>query len=308
MILTFTIGMESGERLDLILAELMDGVSRSYIQKLFEKERIKVNGTLVNKKYKANSGDMVEVDFPEEKPYKPEPKEIPLDITYEDEDLIVIDKPRGLVVHPAQGHDDDTLVNGIMYHLGGEFSKDLTEHCDVMRPGVVHRIDKDTSGLIVFAKSVEAFNGLSAQFKDHSITRCYTALTHNGFSEDDGTVDEPIGRDSVNRLERKVDGVEARRAVTHYKVIERIGNYTLIEARLETGRTHQIRVHMAYIGNPVVGDPLYGPKRDRLGAKGQILHAGKLGFIHPVRDEYMEFESPLPEYFINIVSKAKRLI
>lgn len=307
MILEFIIGEESGERLDVILTELIEGASRSYIQKLFDEGKITLNGNSCVKKTKANPGDVVKVDFPEERDDRPCPKDIPLNIVYEDQDLIVVDKPRDLVVHPAQGHYDDTLVNGILFHLGGEMDKELTEACHISRPGIVHRIDKDTSGLLVVSKSLRAFSKLSQDFRTHSITRCYNAVTYNGFGQDDGTVDAAIGRDPGNRLRRKVNGIEPRPAITHYHVIERMGNFTHIEARLETGRTHQIRVHMAYIGNPVVGDLLYGPKKDRLGAKGQVLHAGKLGFNHPVTGEYMEFNSPLPEYFNKILDKARQL-
>ena len=306
MILDFTIGQEAGRRLDAILAELIEEASRSYIQKLFDAGKIVVNGVAVKKNYKAEFGDTVSVDFPEEKEEAPAATEIPIDICYEDDDVIVVNKERGMVVHPSQGHKDDTLVNAILYHLGGAMDANLVAKCDRERPGIVHRIDKDTSGLLVIAKSLRAYESLSEQFREHSITRVYTALTYNGFSDDEGTIDVHIGRDPINRLKRKADGVESRHAVTHYKVIERIGNYTLIEARLETGRTHQIRVHMAYIGNPVVGDPLYGPRKDRLKAEGQVLHAGKLGFNHPADGRYMEFEAPLPEYFINVLEKARR--
>ena len=308
MILEFTIGQEAGERLDVILAELIEDASRSYIQKLFESGKILVNKAPAKKNYKAEEGDVVFVDFPEEKDEAPIPSDIPLDIYHEDDDLIVVNKPRGMVVHPAQGHKDDTLVNAILYHVGGTMDADLTDVCEKDRPGIVHRIDKDTSGLLVIAKSVRAYESLSMQFREHTITRVYTALTYNGFKEDEGTVDVPIGRDPINRLKRKADGIEARHAVTHYRVLERIGKYTLIEARLETGRTHQIRVHMAYLGNHVVGDPLYGPKKDRLKAEGQILHAGKLGFMHPDGSGYIEFDVPLPDYFLGVIEKAKRQV
>ena len=308
MILEFTIEREAGERLDVILASLIEDASRSYIQKLFDAERILVNSSCVKKNYKAEKGDVVSVDFPEEKEEPLMPSEIPLEIYHEDDDIIVVNKTRGMVVHPARGHQDDTLVNALLYHFGGEFDSELASKCDAERPGIVHRIDKDTSGLLVVAKTLRAFEGLSEQFRDHSITRVYTALTYNGFKDEEGTIDVPIGRDPGNRLKRKAKGIECRNAVTHYKVIERIGNYTLIEARLETGRTHQIRVHMAYMGNPVVGDPLYGPRHDRLKGEGQILHAGRLGFLHPDGSGYIEFNSPLPEYFLNTLEKARRQI
>ena len=306
MILEFTIEKEAGERLDVILSELIEDASRSYIQKLFEADKILVNGSTAKKNRKAEEGDVIVVDFPEEKEDAPTPSDIPLDIYYEDGDIIVVNKARGMVVHPAQGHKDDTLVNAILYHVGGKLDDDLIERCEKDRPGIVHRIDKDTSGLLVVAKTLRAFESLSDQFRDHSITRVYTALTYNGFKDDEGTIDVPIGRDPRNRLRRKALGLEAREAITHYKVIERIGNYTLIEAHLETGRTHQIRVHMAYIGNPVVGDPLYGPRKDRLKAEGQVLHAGKLGFMHPDGRGYIEFEAPMPEYFKSVLEKARR--
>ena len=306
MIYEFTIAEEAGERIDIILTGLISDASRSYIQKLFETNKILINGFPAKKNYKAEEGDFVFVDFPEEKVEAPKPVELPIDVFYEDEDLLVVNKERGMVVHPAEGHKDDTLVNAVLYHLGGSMAQDLTERCALERPGIVHRIDKDTSGLLVVAKSLRAYESLAEQFKEHSITRCYKALTYNGFKTDEGTVDLPIGRDPKNRLRRSVNGIDARPAITHYQVIEKFGNYTLVEARLETGRTHQIRVHMSYIGNPVVGDPLYGPKKDRLKADGQILHAGKLGFMHPGGKGYMEFEAPLPEYFTNIVNRVRK--
>ena len=301
----FTIEEEqSGIRLDSILAELMEEVSRSFIQKLFESERIFLNGQILkSKKYLAKTGDQVKVLMPPEESQIPAAEDIPLDIVYEDEDCLVIDKPKGLVVHPAPGAKSGTLVNGLLNYLGEDFRKAMEEVCDLSRPGIVHRIDKDTTGLLVIAKTPESFLSLGKQFRDHSITRIYTALVYNNFNEDEGTVDLPIGRGRKNRLKREVNGLEPRDAVTHYKVIERFGNYTLIEARLETGRTHQIRVHMSHIGHPVVGDPVYGPRANSLKADGQMLHAGTLGFNTP-GGSYLEFQSPLPESFLKILRKV----
>lgn len=308
MILEFTIKDEAGERLDVILAELISDASRSYIQKLFDKEKVLANGVHVKKNYKASSGDLVSIDLPEEESLEPLPSDIPIEICYEDEDIIVVNKSRGMVVHPATGHKDDTLVNAILFHLEGKVDPELKSICAMERPGIVHRIDKDTSGLLVIAKTARAFRSLSEQFKNHSITRCYTAITINGFKEDEGVIDLPIGRDPGNRLRRKVNGLDARPAITHFRVLERIGNYTLVEAQLETGRTHQIRVHMSYRGNPVLGDPLYGPKKDKLKADGQILHAGKLGFAHPDDGRYIEFNCDLPDYFTGMLTKVRKQV
>ena len=312
MVFDFTITEEmENQRLDLLLSELIEGVSRSYIQKLFENSKIHVNGEICSsKKYSPKAGDEITVEVEDDRTpvYKksPKPKDMNLKIIFEDDNYMVIDKPRDMVVHPAPGNQEDTLVNGLVFHLGDGFLKEMEGVCDVERPGIVHRIDKDTSGLLVVAKTREAFESLSKQFHAHTITRKYTALVYNNFNEDSGTVDLPIGRDPSNRLKKKVNGLESRHAVTHYTVLKRMGNYTLIEAQLETGRTHQIRVHMAHIGHPVVGDPVYGPRKDNLGAKGQMLHAGVLGFLD-LEDKYREFSSDLPDYFLNILGKAEKL-
>lgn len=293
---------QKGTRIDLVLSLLLPEISRSFIQKLFERELVRVDGTLCrSKKYKVQDGQLVEICLPEPEILSVEPEDIPLDIVYEDDDVLVVNKPRGMVVHPAAGNYNGTLVNAIMFHCGDR----LSSINGVIRPGIVHRIDKDTSGLLMIAKNDMAHESLSKQLADHSITRRYQALVYDNIREDTGTVDAPIGRDPKNRLRQAVtDAGHGRHAVTHYRVLERMGRYTLIEARLETGRTHQIRVHMAYIHHPLVGDPVYGPRRD-VSADGQLLHAKILGFVHPRTGEYMEFDSQLPDYFTEKLEKLR---
>ena len=289
---------EAGKRIDSVLAGKLEDVSRSFIQKLFDENAIFVNDEICGiKKYKVKAGDCIGVELPEPKELKVEAENIPIDIVYEDDDLLVVNKERGMVVHPAPGNYTGTLVNALMYHCGDRLSSINA----VIRPGIVHRIDKDTSGLLVVAKNDKAHESLSAQLAEHSITRKYQALVYNNFANDEGTVDKPIGRDPKNRFKRAVTSVGSKRAVTHYRVLKRYGRYTLIEAQLETGRTHQIRVHMAYIKHPLVGDPLYGPSNGKFRADGQLLHAKVLGFMHPTSGEYMEFDSELPQYFTKIL-------
>ena len=295
-----------GTRLDLVLSAGLEDYSRSFIQKLFEKGGVSVNGKpCTSKKYKCAAGDLVEIVIPEPERLEAAAEDIPIDIVYEDAHLLVVDKPAGMVVHPAPGNYSGTLVNALMYHCGDQ----LSSINGVIRPGIVHRIDKDTSGLLVVAKTDRAHAGLAAQLEEHSINRIYKAIVLDNIKEDEGTVDAAIGRDPKNRLRNAVlkegmPGFEsARRAVTHYKVLERFGRYTLVEAKLETGRTHQIRVHMGYIRHPLLGDELYGPAKNKAGAKRQMLHAGVLGFVHPVTETYMEFESPLPEDFTKVLHK-----
>ena len=289
---------EAGKRIDSVLAGKLEDVSRSFIQKLFDENAIFVNDEICGiKKYKVKAGDCIGVELPEPKELKVEAENIPIDIVYEDDDLLVVNKERGMVVHPAPGNYTGTLVNALMYHCGDR----LSSINGVIRPGIVHRIDKDTSGLLVVAKNDKAHESLSAQLAEHSITRKYQALVNNNFANDEGTVDKPIGRDPKNRFKRAVTSVGSKRAVTHYRVLKRYGRYTLIEAQLETGRTHQIRVHMAYIKHPLVGDPLYGPSNGKFRADGQLLHAKVLGFMHPTSGEYMEFDSELPQYFTKIL-------
>ena len=256
----------------------------------------------LSKKAKVKSGDSIEIDYPEPETLNVEPQDIPIEIVYEDDDVIVVEKPRGMVVHPSPGNFDGTLVNALMYHCGDT----LSSINGTIRPGIVHRIDKDTSGLLMIAKNNIAHESLAAQLKEHSCTREYTALVYDNIREDELTVDRPIGRDEKNRLRRAVFGSNPKEAVTHIRVVKRYGKYTLIKAILETGRTHQIRVHMSYIKHPLVGDELYGPKKQTLPVKGQMLHAGVLGFLHPTTGEYMEFRSELPEYFTEILDRLDR--
>lgn len=293
----------SGKRLDSVLAGMMPEYSRSFIQKLFENGSITVGGDPCSeKKRKAAAGDIVEITIPQPERLEVEAEDIPLDIVYEDDELLVVDKPAGMVVHPAPGNHSGTLVNALMYHCGDA----LSSINGVIRPGIVHRIDKDTSGLLMVAKTDRAHNALSAQLAEHSITRRYKAIVYSNIKEDEGTVDKPIGRDPGNRLRNAVVYTNSKNAVTHYRVLERFGGFTLVEAVLETGRTHQIRVHMAYIRHPLLGDTLYGPAKNRYGAKRQMLHAGVLGFVHPVTGEYMEFNSPLPQDFEDVLVKLRK--
>ena len=293
----------SGKRLDSVLAGMMPEYSRSFIQKLFENGSITVGGDPCSeKKRKAAAGDIVEITIPQPERLEVEAEDIPLDIVYEDDELLVVDKPAGMVVHPAPGNHSGTLVNALMYHCGDA----LSSINGVIRPGIVHRIDKDTSGLLMVAKTDRAHNALSAQLAEHSITRRYKAIVYSNINEDEGTVDKPIGRDPGNRLRNAVVYTNSKNAVTHYRVLERFGGFTLVEAVLETGRTHQIRVHMAYIRHPLLGDTLYGPAKNRYGAKRQMLHAGVLGFVHPVTGEYMEFNSPLPQDFEDVLAKLRK--
>lgn len=299
---------QKGTRLDRVLSLALPDISRNFIQKLFEKGNVKVNGNLCTlKKYKVETGDYVEIVIPEPEKLEIEAEDIPLDIVYEDDDVLIVNKPKGMVVHPAVGNYTGTLVNAIMFHCGSR----LSSINGVVRPGIVHRIDKDTSGLLMIAKNDAAHESLSAQLSEHSITRRYQALVYHNIKEDEGTVDAPIGRDPANRLRQAVtDASHGKRAVTHYKVLERFGKFTLIEAKLETGRTHQIRVHMAHIKHPLAGDLVYGPKKTGLklppDCAGQMLHAKVLGFVHPKTKEYMEFDSPLPPYFEEVLDGLRK--
>ncbi|MEG0830643.1 MAG: RluA family pseudouridine synthase [Anaerovoracaceae bacterium] len=291
-----------GTRLDLVLSLKFPQISRSFIQKLIEEKQVSINGiTCDSKKYKVKNKDSGEVIIPEPKELEILKEDIPLDIVFEDDDVLVINKPKGMVVHPAVGNYTGTLVNGIMYHCGDR----LSSINGVVRPGILHRIDKDTSGLLMVAKNDQAHQFLARQLADHTITRVYNAVVYHNFSEDEGVVDAPLDRDPKNRKRRAVVRDGGKRAVTHYKVIERFGKYTLIEARLQTGRTHQIRVHMAYIKHPLLGDELYGPAKQPFKLHGQMLHAGVLGFIHPKTKTYMEFRCEPPEEFQRTIEKIK---
>ena len=299
-----TIGEEmDGVRLDLAVSASLEDCSRSFIQKLFENGRVTVNGRLcTSKKTKAAAGDVITIDIPEPERLSVEAEDIPLDIVYEDSDLLIVNKPAGMVVHPAPGNYSGTLVNALMHHCGDE----LSSINGVIRPGIVHRIDKNTSGLLMVAKNDKAHGALSQQLAEHSITRRYKAIVYNNIREDEGTIDRPIGRDPKNRLRNAVTDIGSRNAVTHYRVLERFGQFTLIEAVLETGRTHQIRVHMSYINHPLLGDELYGPAKNKQGAKRQMLHAGVLGFVHPGTGEYMEFQSALPKDFEDVLERLRK--
>ena len=289
----------SGERLDAFLARRGDGLSRSAAQKLIEEGRVTRNGKPGKKNDKLNVGDTVEYTIPEPKAVDIKPTEMALDIVYEDEDVVVINKPKGLVVHPAVGHQDDTLVNGLLYALG----EDLSGINGELRPGIVHRIDKDTSGLLAVAKNDLAHAVLASQLKDHSMARTYEAIVCGSFREDTGTVDAPIGRHPTDRKKMCVTERNSKHAVTHWEVVARYRGYTHIRCRLETGRTHQIRVHMAHIGHPILGDTVYGRKKPELGQDSQCLHAGALCFRHPRDGRPVMVFAPLPEYFTAVLDK-----
>lgn len=299
----FTIETDDvNKRVDVFLNEEMEDISRSALQKNIEKGNITVNGEKISKNYKLRIGDIVEAELPPPENMDIVPEDIPLDIMYEDDDLIVINKPQNMVVHPAPGHYTGTLVNALMFHCGDN----LSGINGVLRPGIVHRIDKDTSGVLVIAKSDLAHKGLSEQLAEHSMKRVYNAIVYNSFSEESGTVDRNIDRSKNDRKKMAVVMQGGRNAVTHYKVIEKLGKYTWVELQLETGRTHQIRVHMSYIGHPLLGDPVYGPKKCPFNLNGQVLHAKVLGFIHPRTGEYMEFNSELPDYFSSLIERLKK--
>lgn len=299
----FTIETDDvNKRVDVFLNEEMEDVSRSALQKNIEKGNITVNGEKISKNYKLHLGDIVEAELPPPENIDIVPEDIPLDIMYEDDDLIVINKSQNMVVHPAPGHYTGTLVNALMFHCGDN----LSGINSVLRPGIVHRIDKDTSGVLVIAKSDLAHKGLSEQLAEHSMKRVYNAIVYNSFSEESGTVDRNIDRSKNDRKKMAVVMQGGRNAVTHYKVIEKLGKYTWVELQLETGRTHQIRVHMSYIGHPLLGDPVYGPKKCPFNLNGQVLHAKVLGFIHPRTGEYMEFNSELPDYFSSLIERLKK--
>lgn len=297
-VVTLTIEEFVGERIDKALSQMEEAWSRTQISHWLDEERILVNGVNVKAKYKVKLGDVIEVDVPEVEDLEILPEDLNLEIIYEDADVLVVNKPRGMVVHPAPGHATGTLVNGLM-HL----CKDLSGINGVARPGIVHRIDKDTSGLLMVAKNDVAHEGLVNQLVNKTVTRKYTALVHGHIAHEKGTIEAPIGRDQKDRQKQAVVD-NGKHAVTHFQVIERYGEFTLVECRLETGRTHQIRVHMNYIGFPLAGDPKYGPKKT-IDFGGQVLHAGVLGFEHPVTKKYLEFEAPLPEDFKQLLDELR---
>ena len=289
---------ESGTRLDTYLAAILDGISRSYIQKLISEQYILINSRPVKANYKIKTADQVFVEIPDAAPIDILPEPMDLDIVYEDGDLLIVNKPMGMVVHPAHGHYHGTLVNGLLAHC-----TDLSGINGKMRPGIVHRIDKDTSGLLVIAKNDMAHQHLAAQLKEHSTKRAYYALVQGVLSEPAGLIDAPIGRHETERKKMAVNLKNGKEARTHYYVKERFVRNTFIECRLETGRTHQIRVHMAYLGHPLVGDPLYGTRKSNLDFPGQALHAYALGFIHPRTEEPLYFEAPLPQHFQTVLKE-----
>lgn len=288
-----------GSRLDKWLSEQFSELTRNAVQKLIESGEVLIDGKPVNKNYKLKGGEKSVVSIPEPQVLDVKPQNIPIEIVYEDDDLLVVNKPKGMVVHPAAGNHDGTLVNALLYHCNGR----LSSINGVIRPGIVHRIDKLTSGLLIVAKNDAAHNFLAEQIKEHSFTREYQAINCGRFKENSGTVDAPIGRSKYDRKKMCVTELNSKHAVTHYQVIDEFGQYSMLKFRLETGRTHQIRVHSAYIGHPVLGDEVYG--RPFKGLEGQCLHAKKIGFIHPTTKEYMEFDSELPDYFIKILNKLK---
>ena len=294
---------QNGERLDAFLSRQGDNLSRSAAQKLIEAGAVRLNGKIPKKNDRLNLGDTVEYTIPEPKEVDIAPKDIPLEIVYEDEDVAVINKPKGLVVHPAAGHQDDTLVNGLLYAMGDSLSGINGE----LRPGIVHRIDKDTSGLLAIAKNDLAHTVLASQLKDHSMARTYEAIVCGSFREDSGTVDAPIGRHPTDRKKMCVTQRNSKPAVTHWEVVERFRGYTHIRCRLETGRTHQIRVHMAYIGHPILGDTVYGHKKPELGQSSQCLHAGALCFRHPRDGRPILVFAPLPDYFQQVLEKLRKM-
>lgn len=301
---TFKVEEEyKGLRLDKFLSAQLPEISRSAIAGLIEKDAVEVNNNIFLKNYKLRTGDIVTIEIPDPVEYEAKAENIPLDIVYEDSDLLVVNKPKGMVVHPAAGNYDGTLVNALLYHC----RDNLSGINGVLRPGIVHRIDKNTSGLLIVAKNDMAHKYLAAQIKEHSFTREYEAIVIGNMKDDRGTINAPIGRHHVDRKKMTVTDHNSKNAITHYEVLERLKGYSYIKCILETGRTHQIRVHMAYIGHPVSGDEVYGNKREKTGFEGQCLHARKIGFIHPRTEEYMEFSSELPEYFSKYLDKLRRL-
>lgn len=294
----FKIDGQSG-RIDKVLADFMGGTSRSQIQEWIKEGNLTVNDKAVKSNYKVQEGDLLELTIPEVEQINVVPEDIDLDIIYEDDALLVVNKPSGMVVHPSKGHLSGTLVNGLLFHVNT-----LSDGTATIRPGIVHRIDMDTSGLLVVAKTNEAHQKLAEQLENHTMEREYLALVHGVIPHEDGTIDAPIARMMVDRKKRTVaDG--GKRAVTHFEVIERFRDFTLLKLRLETGRTHQIRVHMKYIGHPLAGDPMYGPA-DTLSGHGQYLHAATLGFIHPTTGEKMHFEAPLPDFYSEKLAELRK--
>lgn len=294
----------AGRRLDQYLSECEPELTRSYLQKLIRDGSVLLEGRPAKAGVKLSQGMKIELTLPEAKELEILPEDLPLDILYEDRDVILVNKPKGMVVHPSAGHHTGTLVNALLFHCQGE----LSGINGILRPGIVHRIDRDTTGVLIACKNDRAHNALAGQLKEHTITRRYRALVCGNLKEDEGTVDAPIGRHPVERKKMAVVRSGGKQAVTRYRVLERFGAYTYIECRLETGRTHQIRVHMASIGHPLLGDEVYGRGKNPFHLEGQTLHAMVLGFVHPSTGEYMEFEAPLPEYFEELLRRLRRTV
>ena len=292
----------AGERLDKWISTQVEGVSRSAAQKFCEEGLVEAAGKALSKTYKLRGGEALCLTIPDPVELDVTPEDIPLDIVYEDPSLLVVNKPKGMVVHPAYGNLNHTLVNALLYHCKGQ----LSGINGVIRPGIVHRIDKDTSGLLVVAKDDQAHSSLAAQIKEHSFDRFYHAVVYGNLKEDSGTVHQPIGRHPTDRKKMAVTDKNSRDAVTHFEVVERYQGFTHVRLKLETGRTHQIRVHMAYIGHPVAGDPVYGPRKVISSLEGQCLHAKTIAFLHPKTGELLSFDSPLPGYFTRFLSTLKR--
>ncbi len=288
-------------RIDKFLAEMLEEYSRSFLQKLIAEQHVLVDGRPVKANFRLKEGAEILVQVPEPEPICLEPEDIPLSILYEDEELLVVDKPKGMVVHPAAGHSSHTLVNALLFHCQGS----LSGINGAMRPGIVHRIDRDTTGALIVCKTDRAHRILAEQLKVHSVTRKYRAVVFGNIREEEGTVDAPIGRHPTERKKMAVNYRNGKPAVTHYRVLQHFQNYAYIECQLETGRTHQIRVHMASIGHPLLGDTVYGPARQPYALEGQVLHAMTIGFQHPVTGAYMEFESPLPQYFTDLLKTIR---